>query len=111
MLQQYEELAVLDQGDDGAIVSIRGQDGPSVVLGAAYLHHLDKVLAAAICDIEVEATGQGVKLLCAEIQTLLSTYQETQNKFYGGGAPHSSRSVSEALCELREMRRQLDQFR
>lgn len=33
MLQQYEELAVLDQGDDGAIVSIRGQDGPSVVLG------------------------------------------------------------------------------
>lgn len=60
MLQQYEELAVLDQGEDGAIVSIRGQDGPSIVLGAGYLHHLDKVLAAAMCDIEVGATGQGV---------------------------------------------------
>jgi len=111
MLQQYEELAVLDQGDDGAIVSIRGQDGASVVLGVAYLHHLDKVLAAAMSEIELEAIGQGVKLLCAEIQTLLAAYQETQNKFYGGGAPNTSRSVSDALCELREMRRLLDQLR
>lgn len=111
MLQQYEELAVLDQGDDGAIVSIRGQDGASVVLKAAYLRHLDKVLAAAMSEIEVEAIGQGVQLLCVEIQTLLAAYEETQNKFYGSGAPNTSRSVSEALCELREIRRQLDQFR
>ena len=111
MLQQYEELAVLDQGDDGAIVSIRGQDGPSVVLRAGYLHHLDRVLAAAMCDIEGEAMGQGVRLLCAEIHTLLAAYEETQNKFYGKGAPNSSRSVSEALLELREMRQQLDKFR
>jgi hypothetical protein len=111
MLQQYEELAVLDQGEDGAIVSIRGQNGPSIVLGAGYLHHLDKVLAAAMCDIEVEATGQGVKLLCAEIHTLLAAYEETQNKFYGKGAPNSSRSIAEAIRELREMREQLDQLR
>jgi hypothetical protein len=40
----YEELAVLEEGDDGAIVAIRGQGGPSVLLGPAYLGHLAALL-------------------------------------------------------------------
>ena len=111
MLNQYEELAVLDQGDDGAIISVRGQSGPSVLLGSEYLHHLDRVLALAIGELEQLPTRQHVKLLCAELRTLLDTYAEIQNKFYGSGAPTSARRVSEALSELAEMRRQLDGFR
>ena len=110
MLKQYEELAVLEQGDDGAIVSIRGQGEPSVLLGATYLSHLDQVLARAIAELHELPPRFGLKLLVAEIQTLLSTYEEARNKYEGGGGPSGARSVAEALAELDALRRQLDQF-
>jgi hypothetical protein len=110
MLKQYEELAVLEQGDDGAIVSIRGQGGPSVLLGAAYIAHLDRVLARALSELQTLPPRAGVKLLCAEIQTLLATYEETCNKFEGGGAPSEARSLASALEELEVLRRQLNEL-
>ena len=111
MLKQYEELAVLEQGDDGAIVSIREQSGPSVLLGAAYIAHLDRVLARAVSELSSLPPRAGMKLLCAEIQTLLATYEETCNKFEGGGAPTATRSLVSALEELEVLRRRLDELR
>ena len=111
MLKQYEELAVLEQGDDGAIVSIRGQGGPSVLLGAAYIAHLDRVLAQALSELLSSPPRAGVKLLCAEIQTLLTTYEETCNKFEGSGAPTATKSLVSTLEELDALRRQLDELR
>jgi len=87
MLKQFEELAVLEQGDDGAIISIRGQGGPSVLLGAAYLGHLERVVSAANSELQRDAArgdAKAMRLLCAEVQTLLATYRETCNKFEGG---------------------------
>ena len=110
MLKQYEELAVLEQGDDGAIVSIRGQVGPSVLLGAGYLVHLDSVLATALAELEDLPARAGVRLLCAEIGTLLATYEETKNKYYGGGAPALARSTAELLAELKALRLEIDRF-
>lgn len=108
MLKQYEELAVLEQGDDGAIVSIRGQGGPSVLLGAAYIAHLDRVLAQAMSELHALPPRAGVKLLCAELQTLLATYEETCNKFEGGGGSSEAKSLACALEELELLRRQFN---
>ncbi len=112
MLNQYEELAVLEQGDDGAIVAIHGQGRPSVLLGADYLSHLDRVVSVAISSTFNGAPlHPSVQLLCSEIQTLLGTYEDTCNKFHGCGAPTTARSTADALHELDGMRRQLDALR
>lgn len=108
MLRQYEELAVLEQGDDGAIVSIPGQGGPSVLLGVAYLGHLGRVVNAATLELVKASTSAdhpAMRLLCAEVQTLLATYGETCNKFEGGPPPAMSLAV--ALEELDALRRAL----
>jgi hypothetical protein len=109
MLKQYEELAVLEQGDDGAIVSIRGQSGPSVLLGGAYLAHLERVLHGAEAELYREkspATVSALRLLCSEVRTLLATYRDTCNKYEGGTS--ASQSFAAALEELNELRRALD---
>ena len=109
MLKQYEELAVLEQGDDGAVVSKRGQDGPSVLLGAAYLAHLEKVLLWAEGELPGASShprSSALNLLCAEVKTLLATYRETCNKYAGG--PPVAQSLVAALEELNELRRAID---
>jgi hypothetical protein len=109
MLKQYEELAVLEQGDDGAIVSIRGQGGPSVLLGAAYLAHLERVASKAESELTSPGLGpqaSALRLLCLEVTTLLATYQETCNKYEGGPSP--AKSLAAALEELDEMRKALN---
>jgi len=108
-LKQYEELAVLEQGDDGAIVSIRGQGGPSALLGAGYMEHLGVVTARA--RQELNATPDlvdfsAVRLLCSEVHTLVSTYVEARNKYEGG--PTGAVSLAAALEELEELRRSLE---
>jgi hypothetical protein len=108
MLKQYEELAVLDQGDDGAIVSVRGQGGPSVLLNSAYVGHLEMLLERASIELR-ECCGSGAaatRTLCAEIQTLIATYQEMCCKFEGG--PPARKSIAKALEELAEMRSRLN---
>jgi hypothetical protein len=109
MLKQYEELAVLEQGDDGAVVSIRGQGGPSVLLSASYLGHLEVVLRRARGELSGVPSGESLsalRLLCAEVSTLLATHQEACNKFEG--RPPASKSLAQALEELKEMREALN---
>lgn len=109
MLKQYEELAVLEQGDDGAIVSIRGQAGPSVLLGADYVGHLEHVLSKAEAELGSLAPGaSSLRLLCVEVKTLLATYNGTCNKYYGAAAP--AKSLAAALEELEELRKQLHEM-
>ena len=106
MLKQYEELAVLEEGDDGAIVSIRGQGGPSVLLGAAYLAHLERVIGQAEGEVAPASRSLALNLLCAEVKTLLATYRETCNKYEGG--PPATKSLAAALEGLNELRRALE---
>lgn len=108
MLKACEELSVLEQSDDGAIVSIRGQSGPSVLLLAEYLGHLERVLARAQTELPDAPHGRSLRLLCAEMGTLLTTYGETCNKYDGGPPP--AKSLAEAMAELDMMRRELDGF-
>jgi hypothetical protein len=108
VLRQYEELAVLEQGGDGAIVSIRGQGGPSVVLGPGYLEHLDRVLARAISELNELPPRAGLQLLVAEMRTLLSTYADTCAKYEGVPGPVAARSLSQLLEEVELLRRQLN---
>jgi hypothetical protein len=108
MLKQYEELSVLEQGDDGAIITVRGQGGPSVLLTDGYLLHLERVLAEAEAELSVVQHNAALRLLCSEVGTLLATYNETRNKYYGAPAPKKTLTV--ALMELDELRRQLDEF-
>lgn len=110
MLRQYEELAVLEQGDDGAVVSIRGQGGPSVVLGPSYLEHLDRVLARAIIELTELPPRAGLQLLTAEIRTLLSTYADTRVKYEGVPGPTAARSLSQLLEEVEMLRHQLNEI-
>ena len=108
MLKQYEELAVLEQGDDGAIVSIRGAGGPSVLLGPTYLVHLQHVATQAMRELSrVQAVGQvpSLALLCAEIQALLATHREACNKYEGGAS--TTMTLASAMEELAELRRKL----
>ncbi len=111
MLKQYEELAVLEQGDDGAIVAIRGQGGPSVVLGPAYMAHLDRVLARVLGEIHAKPISNdhpSLKLLCAEVRTLVSTYEETCNKYGSGEGLPATRSVVNALDEIEALRKEFE---
>lgn len=111
MLKQYEELAVLEQGDDGAIVSIRGQGGPSVILGPSYMAHLDRVLARVVGEIHVNPLSgdhPSLRLLCAEIRTLVSTYEETCNKYGSGESPSAARTTANVLEEVEALRKQFD---
>ena len=108
-LKQYEELAVLEQGDDGAIVSIRGQGGPSALLGAQYMEHLSAVSARARNQLEAipqRFEVSAIKLLCSEVSTLVATYSETRNKYEGG--PSAGIALAAALEELEELRRNLE---
>ena len=109
MLKQYEEIAVLEQGDDGAIVSIRGQLGPSALLGAQYMEHLFAVSSRAreqLDAIPPRFEVSAVKLLCAEVRTLVSTYIDTRNKYEGG--PSAPVALAAALEELEQLRRNLE---
>ena len=110
MLKQYEELAVLEQGDDGAIVSIRGQGGPAVLLGVAYLAHLELVVRKAKAELQATSpagrTPSALQLLCSEVETLLVTHREACNKYEGGASADST--VAAALEELNELRRMLE---
>lgn len=108
MLKQYEELAVLEQGEDGAVVSIRGQGGPSVLLGAGYLGHLERVARQAEAELALPSLysrSPALRLLCAEVITLLATHQEACNKYEGG--PPAARSLALALEELEKLREAL----
>ncbi len=100
MLKQYEEISVLEQGDDGAIVSIRGQDGPAVLLGPTYLGHLQQIAVKA-----ADGSEKAMRLLLLEMGTLLGTYNETCNKFYG--SEPGPKQLATVLEELKELRRQL----
>lgn len=110
MLKQYEELAVLEEGDDGAIVSIRGQGGPSVLLSAAYIGHLEKAVRKAraeLADISPVRTT-ALHLLCEEVYALVTQHQATCNKYEGG--PGAAQSLAVAIEELEEIRQQLSTF-
>jgi len=109
MLKQYEEVAVLEQGDDGAIVSIRGQEGPSVLLGAEYLGHLGHVASKAkeqLVALHAGPNVSSIRLLCLEMETLLRTFDEACNKFHG--KPSGPKAFAAALEELNELRLQLE---
>jgi len=105
----YVELAVLEQGEDGAVVSIRGEGAPCVLLGPSYLGHLGGVLVGVTDDIfeELSAFPRFKPLLdaCAEMRTLMRTYRETCHK-YGSSVP-MSRSLQEIQDELNAMAAQL----
>jgi len=106
MLKQCEELSVLEQGDDGAIVAIRGQGGLSVLLSEDYLAHLEHVLKRAEAEMPGAFRQSDLGLLCSEIGTLVATYNEARNKFYG--APVPAKTLAAAMEELEEMRRLLN---
>jgi hypothetical protein len=111
MFKQYEELTVLEQGDDGAVVSVSGQSGPSVLLGPTYVEHLAVVAArtqSQLQDIPIEFQTTALRLLCSEIQTLVATFEETRNKFYGG--PPVQASSKAALAEAVELRIQFETY-
>jgi hypothetical protein len=108
MLKQYEELSVLEQGDDGGVVSVSGQTGPSVLLGASYIEHLAVVASRAqdqLHSIPIDDQTSALRLLCSEIQTLVGTFEEARNKFYGG--PPIRSSLKAALAQAIELRIQL----
>jgi hypothetical protein len=107
MLKQYEELAVLEEGDDGAIVSIRGQGGPSVLLSAAYIGHLERAVKKAQSEFADVSPLRftALRLMCAELNTLVVQHQVTCNKYDGG--PGAIQSLAVVMEELEEMRQQL----
>lgn len=110
-MKPYEELAVLEQGDDGAIVSIRGVEGPLVLLGPEYLGHLAALVGAAeksIGALQPGALADSVAALCAEMRTVLKTYDDTCAKFCGDLPV--SRTAAQVEQELDELRKQLDRF-
>ncbi len=110
MLKQYEEIAVLEQGDDGAVVSIRGQGGPSILLGPSYLGHLERVVHHAgehLKTLPHGGSGSPVRLLWLEMRTLLGTYDETCNKYLGDVS--GSKLAAQTLEELDELRKQFDE--
>jgi hypothetical protein len=109
-LKQYKELAVLEEGDDGAIVSIRGQGGPSVLLSAAYVSHLERAVTEAQAELAEVSPSRfaALRLLCAEVNTLVVQHQVTCNKYEGG--PGATQSLAAAMEELEELRKQLNAF-
>jgi hypothetical protein len=105
----YEELAVLEQGEDGAVVSIRGEGAPCVLLRPPYLGHLAGMLEDLSDDTvnELRAFPRFKPLLdlYAEMRTLLNTYKETCHK-YGSALP-MSKSLQEIQDELDALAAQL----
>ncbi len=106
----YEELAVLEEGDDGAIVAIRGQGGPCVLLGPAYLGHLAALLTQVKGDDRLLQYPDYAPLvtLRQEMQRLLRTYDETCNKYEGG--PPAKKSISQVVEELDAMVARLEKI-
>jgi len=107
-MKQYEEVSVLEHGSDGAVVSISGQENPLVLLKPAYLEHL--VLLSNKAERELLRVPErfetsALRELCAEIQTLLTTYRETCNKFYGDTPAEAS--LKAILEEVETMRLRL----
>jgi hypothetical protein len=104
-LKQYEELAVLEEGDDGAIVSIRGQGSPSVLLSAAYVGHLELTVKTAQVELTEVSPQQftALRLLCAEVNTLVVQHKDTCNKY--DGEPGTAQLLAVAMEELEEMRK------
>jgi len=107
-LKQYEEIAVLEEGDDGAVVTVTGQRGASVLLGPAYLAHLQVIADLAAVQLSAAESRHEVsalRLLCAEMRTLLKTHHEACNKFFG---VDSEKTLAVAFEELKELRKQID---
>lgn len=110
-MKTYEELAVLDQGEDGAIVSIRGEAGPLVLLGPSYFGHLKSLLDRAQDTVSYMTPGgdfEPVAALYAEMRTLVRTYDEICNKFLGS-AP-SARTLAEISAETEQLRKELERL-
>lgn len=110
-MKTYEELAVLEQGEDGAIVSIRGEAGPLVLLGPSYVGHLKVLLDRAQEAVSYMTPGadfEPVAALYAEMRTLVRTYDETCNKFLGH-AP-SARTFAEVSEEIEKLRKELERL-
>ncbi len=105
----YEELAVLEEGDDGAIVAIRGQGGPSVLLGPAYLGHLAALLGQVKGDERLLQYPDYTHLVIIrqEMQRLVRTYDETCNKYEG--SPPASKSIAQVVEELNALEARLQQ--
>lgn len=111
-MRQYEELSVLEHGDDGAVVSIAGQENPLVLLNPGYLEHLALLSEKAgqeILRVPDRFETEALRLLCTEVQTLLATYRVTCNKFYG--AVPAQASLKALLEELETMRSRLGMSR
>jgi hypothetical protein len=109
MLKQYEEIAVLEQGEDGAIVSIRGQGGPCVVVGPTYLGHLARIVQQAAEEVDrgaLTARAAATRLLVSEIRTLLTQYEASSNKYFG--TTPMPMSLARAMEELEELRKALN---
>jgi hypothetical protein len=125
-MKTYEELAVLEQGEDGAIIEIRGEDAPFVLLGAKYLGHLTMLLRAADADVKLqslEPDDSAIAALCAEMRSLLTTYDETCLKYFGNLSDAKKRAesgfrrdhargrtVAEIEAEIEELRKELDKY-
>jgi hypothetical protein len=107
-MKQYEEVSVLEHGDDGAVVSISGQENPLVLLKPAYLEHLVLLSEKAyqeLLRVPERFETRALKQLCAEIQTLLTSYRETCHKFYGDTPAEAS--LKAILEEVEAMRLRL----
>ncbi|OPF63183.1 hypothetical protein [Hydrogenophaga sp. H7] len=104
-MKSYEEVSVLEPGNDGAVVSISGQENPLVLLKPAYLEHL--VLLSDKAERELLGVPErfetsALKQLCMEVQTLLTSYRETCNKFYGDTPAEASlKAVQEEVEAMR----------
>lgn len=106
----YEELAVLEEGDDGAIVAIRGQGGPCVLLGPEYLGHLAALLSQVNGADRLLQYPDYAPLvtLQQEMQRLLRTYDETCNKYEGSPSP--KKSIAQIVEELEAMAARLERI-
>lgn len=111
-MNTYEELAVLEQGEDGAVVSIRGQGGPCVLLGPAYLGHLGALLGqvseGSLDELKADACHQPLVTLCSEMRMLLKVYDDTCNKF--SGSVPATKTLAQIQDELDAMAKQLSRF-
>lgn len=106
----YEELAVLEEGDDGAIVAIRGQRGPCVLLGPGCLGHLAALLTNAKGDKRLLEYPEYAPLvtLRQEMQRLLRTYDETCNNYEG--SPPARKTIAQVVEELDAMAARIEQI-
>lgn len=66
---------------------------------------MERAATAELRRTGVPATANAMYLLCAEVRTLLTTYNETCNKFEGGEP--AAKSLATALEELDGLRKAL----